>query len=84
LDRNLDALINELAEICQRIFSQAAEATSRSAVVSSISPELSTSKRVQEEARSETPAFPFRERTGLKVVLSAFLVFLSIVEMSCV
>jgi anaphase-promoting complex subunit 4 len=33
LDRNLDALIQELATRCQRVFTQAAGATSRSAVV---------------------------------------------------
>ena len=67
LDRNLDALIGELAEVCQRVLSHAAGATCRSAVVSSFSPE-STTERVHEEARFGTPAFPFRERTVLNKV----------------
>jgi hypothetical protein len=67
LDRNLDGLVGALAEVCQRIFSHAAGASCRSAVVSSFSPESST-KRIEGEALRETPAFPFRERTALNKV----------------
>lgn len=61
LDRNLDGLIWELGEACHRIFRDAAGATSRSAVVSSVGAE----RQVEEEARG---GLAFRERTVLNKV----------------
>lgn len=69
LDRNLEGVIGELAEVCERIFRHAAGATSRSAVVSGISLE-GNRKRMEEEGRRERPEFPIRERTRLEKVAS--------------
>ncbi|KDR85006.1 hypothetical protein GALMADRAFT_233556 [Galerina marginata CBS 339.88] len=65
LDRNIEALIQELANRCQQIFHQASGAASRSAIVSFDL--ISNAKRVPEKERSSEQylGFPFRERTIL-------------------
>ena len=75
LDRNLDALIEELANRCQRIFFQAAGAASRCAVVSFDS-SLHAERLPEEERLTESSlAFPFRERTIRNEVNAADLDF---------
>ncbi|KAF8807426.1 hypothetical protein BYT27DRAFT_7099450 [Phlegmacium glaucopus] len=63
LDRNLDALIEELSKRCQRVFRHAAGAPSRCAVVS-FDCRLHTERLPEEERPTESSlGFPFRERT---------------------
>ena len=75
LNRNLDALIEEMANRCQRIFHQAAGAPSRCAVVSFDS-SLHTERLPEEERPTESSlVFPFRERTITNEVSAADLGF---------
>ena len=75
LDRNLDALIEEIANRCQRVFYQAAGAPSRCAVVSFDS-SLHTERLPEEERPTESSlVFPFRERTIANEVNAADLGF---------
>ena len=75
LNRNLDALIEELANRCQRIFYHAAGAPSRCAVVSFDS-SLHTERLPEEERPTESSlVFPFRERTIANEVNAADLGF---------
>ncbi|KAF8973944.1 anaphase-promoting complex, cyclosome, subunit 4-domain-containing protein [Flammula alnicola] len=66
LDRNIEALIQDLAHRSERVFHHAAGAASRSAVVSFDA--ALKAERVPEKGLSpeEPLAFPFRERTSLK------------------
>lgn len=65
LDRNLEALIQELAERCQQIFFHASGATSRSAHVAPET-EVDISQMQGEKHVLQSPcAFPFRERITL-------------------
>jgi anaphase-promoting complex subunit 4 len=73
LNRNLDALIEDIANRCQRIFYQAAGAPSRCAVVSFDS-SLHTERLPEEERPTESSlVFPFRERTIANEVNAADL-----------
>ncbi|KAJ3508934.1 hypothetical protein NLJ89_g5481 [Agrocybe chaxingu] len=65
VDKNLNALIEDLALRCQRVFHRASGAVSRSASIS-YAPS-SDATRAPEKERSAEPriAFPFRERTVL-------------------
>ncbi|KAF8872130.1 anaphase-promoting complex, cyclosome, subunit 4-domain-containing protein [Gymnopilus junonius] len=61
LDRNVDALIHELANRCELVFSQASVASSRSAVVSFH--DSPNAERMQEHVLDQTLTLLFRERT---------------------
>ena len=74
LDRNLEALIQELTQRCQRVFHEAAGAPSGSAVVSS-NAELNAERITEEERPLEKSlAFPFRERTILNEVSALYTI----------
>ena len=82
LNRNLDALIEELANRCQRIFYQAAGAPSRCAVVSFDS-SLHTERLPEEERPTESSlVFPFRERTIANEVNAADFWFLKKINLT--
>ena len=73
LNRNLDALIEEVANRCQRIFRHAAGAPSRCAIVSFDS-SLHTERLPEEERLTELSlTSPFRERTIANEVNAADL-----------
>ncbi|PPQ80812.1 hypothetical protein CVT25_001937 [Psilocybe cyanescens] len=65
IDRNLEALIQELGNWCERVFHHASAAASRSAVVS-FDPVSKPEQVLEKELLPEQPlGFPFRERTVL-------------------
>ncbi|CAL1695872.1 unnamed protein product [Somion occarium] len=76
LDRNLDALMQELATHCQKIFSEASKTALRSAVV--VPPPLTIPEHaVEKPAPIEAPAF-IREQTILSSQEHSFLQYLAI------
>lgn len=60
MDRNIDALVQELAARCSRIFSVASLAAARSAQISSVADFAS----VQEDPHPPRDLMPIRERTS--------------------
>ncbi|KAF8216223.1 anaphase-promoting complex, cyclosome, subunit 4-domain-containing protein [Mycena galopus ATCC 62051] len=62
LDRNLDALVQELASRCQRVFDGAAGATSRSALVSAKRDSIASQATQARPAPQSNSQIPIRER----------------------
>ncbi|KAJ6519839.1 anaphase-promoting complex, cyclosome, subunit 4-domain-containing protein [Mycena sanguinolenta] len=62
LDRNLDALVQELASRCQRVFDGAAGATSRSALVSARRDSIASQATQARPTPHSNPQIPIRER----------------------
>ncbi|KAJ6575135.1 anaphase-promoting complex, cyclosome, subunit 4-domain-containing protein [Mycena capillaripes] len=62
LDRNLDALVQELASRCQRVFDGAAGATSRSALVSARRDSMASQATQARPAPQSNPQITIRER----------------------
>ncbi|KAJ7786332.1 anaphase-promoting complex, cyclosome, subunit 4-domain-containing protein [Mycena metata] len=62
LDRNLDALVQELASRCQRVFDGAAGATSRTALVSARRDSIASQATQARPAPQSNPQITIRER----------------------
>ncbi|KAF9481412.1 hypothetical protein BDN70DRAFT_876389 [Pholiota conissans] len=65
LDRNIEALMQDLARRCERVFHHAAGATSRTAVVSFETGPHAEAKSEKKISPDEPTTFPFRERAVL-------------------